>query len=326
MVKVLTVGVFDLLHIGHINLFRRAKSQGDYLIVAVQRSEVVEKYKPGTRLYFGTDERKAIVSSIRYVDEVIEYESVDDLVKSVDFDVLATGEDQTHSGFQKAIDWCNRNGKQVVVLPRTEGISSTMIRSHGSLTYSEKPETIPFDAIHEVLWSSHSVNRKEGVTQVTSEFSGDELKEKLGDGKCFVALDGNHVVGTASIKLVNNMAWYSRGVAGYFLFDGVLPEYQGKGVYRQLEQLRENYARSCGVNVVYLHTAEKNHRMQTVCEKYGFRKVSMSVSPKTNYYSIVMAKWLGGCPFSEWYCGIRYLLWSIYIKLRYRAGKIKRFV
>ena len=52
MKKVLTVGVYDLLHVGHVNLFRRAKAQGDYLIVAVQGSDVVLKYKPEAKTYF----------------------------------------------------------------------------------------------------------------------------------------------------------------------------------------------------------------------------------------------------------------------------------
>ena len=57
MKKVLTVGVFDLLHFGHIELFRKARGQGDYLIVAVQSSENVLKYKPSSKLVYNTDER-----------------------------------------------------------------------------------------------------------------------------------------------------------------------------------------------------------------------------------------------------------------------------
>ena len=122
--KVLTVGVYDLLHIGHVELFRRAKSYGDYLIVAVQDSDVVLRYKPEAKLVYTTEERVYMVKAIRYVDEVIVYEGVDDIVKHVDFDILVTGPDQTHQGFQTAIEWCQTHGKQTVVLPRTEGVSS----------------------------------------------------------------------------------------------------------------------------------------------------------------------------------------------------------
>jgi glycerol-3-phosphate cytidylyltransferase len=126
--KVLTVGVYDLLHIGHINLFRNARNLGDSLTVAVQESDVVLKYKPEAKLVYNTDERLYMVHSIRYVDDVITYRDVDEIVKQVDFDIFATGPDQIHSGFQRAFQWCREHGKQVVVVPRTEGISSSMLR------------------------------------------------------------------------------------------------------------------------------------------------------------------------------------------------------
>lgn len=128
MKKVLTVGVYDLLHIGHVNLFRRARAVGDRLMVAVQESEVVLKYKPEEKLVYSTEERMYMVKAIRYVDEVITYRAVDDIVKTADFDIFVTGPDQNHAGFQKAIQWCKEHGKEHVVLPRTEGISSSWLK------------------------------------------------------------------------------------------------------------------------------------------------------------------------------------------------------
>ncbi len=128
MKKVLTVGVYDLLHIGHVNLFKRARAVGDRLVVAVQESEVVLKYKPEEKLVYSTEERMYMVKAIRYVDEVITYRAVDDIVKTADFDVFVTGPDQNHAGFQKAIQWCKEHGKEHVVLPRTEGISSSWLK------------------------------------------------------------------------------------------------------------------------------------------------------------------------------------------------------
>ena len=130
MKKVLTFGVYDMLHIGHMLLFKRAKALGDYLIVAVQDGECILKYKPGTEMVYSTDERLYMVSTIRYVDEVVTYRDVDVDIKDIDFDVFAVGEDQKHAGFQRAIQWCRDNGKEVVVLTRTEGISSTMLRQY----------------------------------------------------------------------------------------------------------------------------------------------------------------------------------------------------
>lgn len=128
--KVLTVGVFDLLHFGHVNLFKRAKSYGDYLIVAVQESDVVKKFKPEANLLFDTDLRIFMVESIRYVDEVITYRNVADIVRITDFDIFAVGPDQCHEGFQNAIDWCKSNNKQVIVIPRTDGVSSSQLKGY----------------------------------------------------------------------------------------------------------------------------------------------------------------------------------------------------
>jgi glycerol-3-phosphate cytidylyltransferase len=128
MKTVLTVGVYDLLHIGHVELFRKAKGLGDRLVVAVQDSEVVLKYKPEAQMVYSTEERMYMVRSIRYVDEVVVYKGVDDIVKEVDFDIFVSGPDQKHEGFQLAMKWCREHGKEVIVLPRTEGISSSSLK------------------------------------------------------------------------------------------------------------------------------------------------------------------------------------------------------
>ena len=133
MKTVLTVGVYDMLHIGHILLFKRAKEFGDRLVVAVQDEDVVLKYKPGTKLIYTTEERCYMVSAIKYVDEVVVYRDIDKDIQHIDFDVFAKGPDQSHRGFQSAVEWCCDNGKDVVVIPRTEGISSTLLREYAKL-------------------------------------------------------------------------------------------------------------------------------------------------------------------------------------------------
>ena len=130
MKKILTFGVYDMLHIGHMLLFKRAKALGDYLIVAVQDGDFILKYKPGTEMVYTTEERLYMVSTIRYVDKVVTYRDVDVDIQNIDFDVFVVGEDQKHAGFQRAIQWCHDNGKEVVRLTRTEGISSTMLREY----------------------------------------------------------------------------------------------------------------------------------------------------------------------------------------------------
>ena len=71
-----------------------------------------------------------MLEALRTVDEVIVYQDVDKIVKEVDFDVFAIGEDQTHNGFITAADWCIKNKKEIVRLKRTEGISSSNIKQN----------------------------------------------------------------------------------------------------------------------------------------------------------------------------------------------------
>ncbi|OKZ08041.1 MAG: hypothetical protein BHV75_14725 [Bacteroides oleiciplenus] len=126
--KVLTVGVYDLIHKGHAELFRRTKGLGDYLVVAVQDGGWVNKYKDA-KLLNSTEDRCLMVQSIRYVDEVVVYTDVDELVKNIDFDIFVTGPDQIHAGFQRAMKWCEENGKEHLVLGRTDGVSSSELKA-----------------------------------------------------------------------------------------------------------------------------------------------------------------------------------------------------
>ena len=130
MKKVLTVGVFDYFHLGHLRLFKNAKKLGDYLIVAVQDGDYILKYNPDTQIVYTTEERLFMVGSVRWVDEVVTYRDVDKDIRDIDFDVFAKGPDQNHPGFQRAVAWCRENGKEVVVIPRTEGISSTFLKHY----------------------------------------------------------------------------------------------------------------------------------------------------------------------------------------------------
>lgn len=133
MKTVLTVGVFDLLHYGHFELFRRAKElagEDGKLTVAIQEDEYVTKYKPEVNLVYDWDTRKKMVAALRYVDKVVPYTDIDKFITQIDFDIFAIGGDQLHAGFQKAVEWCNENGKEVVRLSRTKNISSSMLRGN----------------------------------------------------------------------------------------------------------------------------------------------------------------------------------------------------
>ncbi len=123
-----------MLHIGHILLFKHAKElfkdEVCRLVVAVQDGDYILKYKPGTKMVYSTEERLFMVRAVRWVDEVVVYHDVDKDIQTIEFDVFAKGPDQQHEGFQRAVEWCNAKGKEVVVIPRTEGISSTLLREY----------------------------------------------------------------------------------------------------------------------------------------------------------------------------------------------------
>ena len=79
-------------------------------------------------MLFNTEERCYMVKAIRYVDNVVVYRDVSDIVKEVDFDVFVKGPDQVHDRFKKAVQWCEEHGKEVIILPRTEGVSSSWLK------------------------------------------------------------------------------------------------------------------------------------------------------------------------------------------------------
>lgn len=128
MTKVVTFGVFDYFHYGHLKLFERAKAMGDYLIVAIQAEEYILKYKPEAQILYTQEQRMELINALEIVDEVAVYTDIDKSIKEIDFDVWAKGEDQNHAGFQAAEKWALEQGKEVKVLPRTPNISTTKIR------------------------------------------------------------------------------------------------------------------------------------------------------------------------------------------------------
>ncbi len=124
MKRVITYGTFDLLHYGHINLLRRAKALGDYLIVAISTDEFNwnEKQK---KCYFSYEKRKALLEAIRYVDLVIPEESWEQKktdVKEYHIDTFVIGDDWKGK-FDFLKDQC-----EVVYLERTPEISTTKIK------------------------------------------------------------------------------------------------------------------------------------------------------------------------------------------------------
>ena len=125
MKKVITYGTFDLLHYGHINLLRRAKSLGDYLIVGLS-TDTFNRSCKFKKCYFSYQERKALLEAVRYVDLVIPEECWEQKVSDIKefrVDIFVMGDDWTGK-FDELKQWC-----EVVYFPRTPEISTTKIKN-----------------------------------------------------------------------------------------------------------------------------------------------------------------------------------------------------
>ena len=125
MKRVLTYGTFDLLHYGHINLLRRAKELGDYLVVGLSTDDF-NKQK-GKTSYFPYEKRKMLIESIRYVDLVIpeaEWDQKRDDIHKYQIDVFVLGDD-----WKGQFDFLAEEGVEVIYLERTPEISTSQIKN-----------------------------------------------------------------------------------------------------------------------------------------------------------------------------------------------------
>ncbi|MBQ9886155.1 MAG: adenylyltransferase/cytidyltransferase family protein [Lachnospiraceae bacterium] len=125
-----TTGVYDMFHVGHLNILRHAKEQCDYLIVGVSTDECVQTYKHKTPV-IPFEDRKAIVSAIRYVDEVVPQETMDKYAawEKLHFDAIFHGDDWKGSTMYNEIeDKLKKHGVEFVYIPYTKGISSSKLR------------------------------------------------------------------------------------------------------------------------------------------------------------------------------------------------------
>ena len=124
-----TTGVFDMFHIGHLNILRRAKEQCEHLIVGVSTDELVREYKHKTPI-IPYDERAEIVSAIKYVDEVLPQTAIDkyEAWNNLKFNVLFHGDDWTGTDLYLNLEKkFNSVGVDIVYLPHTSGVSSTSL-------------------------------------------------------------------------------------------------------------------------------------------------------------------------------------------------------
>lgn len=124
-----TTGVFDLFHIGHLNIIKRAKEQCEHLIVGVSTDELVKEYKNKYPI-IPYEERKQIIEALKYVDEVVPQTTMNKYAawENLHYEALFHGDDWKNSDmYNKYLEEFEGTGVELVFLPHTEGTSSTML-------------------------------------------------------------------------------------------------------------------------------------------------------------------------------------------------------
>ena len=136
-----TTGVYDMFHIGHLNILKNAKEKCDYLIVGVSTDELVKSYKNKTPI-IPYEERKAIVESIKYVDKVVPQENRNKIAAfdTHKFDVIFVGDDWKGSDVLNKVDsYMKQHGAiGVEYIPYTQNISSTILKETLNKIYSDE--------------------------------------------------------------------------------------------------------------------------------------------------------------------------------------------
>ena len=173
---------------------------------------------------------------------------------------------------------------------------------------AEKPSDLSWESLHEFLWTAHAGNRAQGIHMRFPSLSGAEIRDRvLENGKMFVAFCGTELVGMAAVILKQRKTWWGRRrLCAHLCFDAVHSDYRRHGVLDALVSAREQYAHAQGARLFYLDTHERNESRIRAGVKEGYKAVGYCFFK--DHFSVVMAKWPEGCPFSEEYILFRFCL------------------
>lgn len=189
-----------------------------------------------------------------------------------------------------------------------------------------KPDNISYDDIHELLLEAHKKNYKNGIVLQYTQMTGNQIKEKLGkEGQCWVAMDGDKLVGTTSVTFFQGENWWNKGKkVAHGCFTGILNQYQGLGIMEELNQKKYDYIIEHGVDMTEGDTAETNKTVLKVFGKQGFKIVAYFAPKGSDHYSVRLVKWLNGCPYTDEYINKR-CKWSERLtKWQYKPRKKER--
>lgn len=187
---------------------------------------------------------------------------------------------------------------------------------------SEKPEDLDWDQLARLQYIAHSDNRDNGIDQSCAHMTGEQLKTKIGNGRCFVAIVEDKVVGMVCYKIVDNYRryWFCNGEkTAELLYTAVLPEYQKGSLFFKLVMTRNAAIEDDGATLIVTDTHVNNKKMRDIFKLYGYEEVCMYKYPSCEYFSVVYANWLTSCPYTGRFIKYKYEMSKILLRLVYNG-------
>lgn len=159
-----------------------------------------------------------------------------------------------------------------------------------------------YQEVQNLLQLAHQSNEEKGLIYATAHQSVDKLREKIGDGTCYVAVDTQTgaLVGTISICEKKIAYWYYEGLTYLMKMAGIHPSYKGKGIGSLLVQKCIDQARAEHISVIIGDSAEENHALRALLTKFDFVTVDCVKYKSNSFISSVYARWVDGeCPWTS---------------------------
>lgn len=164
-----------------------------------------------------------------------------------------------------------------------------------SITIREKDDSISWEQIRKLIFIAHSENRQNGLDIRNAHLSAEELQRSLGkNGTCFVALDGDKLVGTCSVAFKAGHFYFFSGDYAYLTLDAVHPDYKGQGIFQQLDKKRSQLIEVNKTPVAIMFVAQKNKHRRDIAKKTGFKEVEIKYNPYNSHNFIIYCKWIQG--------------------------------
>jgi hypothetical protein len=190
----------------------------------------------------------------------------------------------------------------------------------------QKPDWVSWDDIHELMLAAHKKNIEKGIVMNSVTRTGEGIERYIGEnGRCFVALCGDKLVGTTSVKIAVGKRWYDKGkTVAKGTMSAILKKYQGMGLLEEMNELRDKFIAEKGVQMLEGDTAEDNTNVRKMMAMKGFKEVRYFAAANQQHNSVAFVKWLDVCPFSDRYIKRYFTISKILTRIQYKPGKVER--